>query len=338
MSPTAAPSASTPGSTDSRARTRPWSGPHPLGLEFRVGIGILGCYVIVALSALVVFRGSLSVVPTNPAWVQPFTPLPPSWAHPFGILSGLGTDLFTAIWQATPWDLAIVGGILGIDASLGILLGAVAGLYPGGWVDSGVTFLGDSMGSIPAVFLVVVLFAGIVTAAPHYANLQIFVLLFGLVLWPTIARTVRERARTVSQETYVEAARAAGARDSRVLFRHILPSSIGPALAQLPVDVGAIFFVLSVFTWFYNCEGPNPASSFPGGLPTPHLPPFSPLPSVAFPEWGNLLGLGACWGFTIAIGPLYWWMLLFPILAIVGLGLAIGLTCDGLDKWLRVRG
>ena len=330
---------SAPGDTgppDGRVgRRRRWA-PHPLGLEFWVGIGLLALYLGLALSALVVFRTSLTTLATNPAWVPPFNPPGPSWQHPFGVLSGLGTDLFTAIWQATPWDLAIVASILALDASLGILIGAIAGLRPGGWVDGAVTFLGDSMGSIPAVFLVVVLFAGIATTAPAQANLEVFVLLFGLVLWPTIARTVRERARVISREPFVEAARASGARTARILARHILPYSVGPVLAQIPLDVGAIFFVLSVFTWFFNCKGPLPGV---GGeaYPIPVLPPFSPLPSVSFPEWGNLLGIGACWGFTIVTGPTYWWMLLFPILAIVGLGLAIALVCDGLDKWLRLR-
>ncbi len=200
------------------------------------------------------------------------------------------------------------------------------------------TFLSDSMGAIPAVFLVIVLFAGIAEVAPHYANLELFVVLFGIVLWPTIARTVRERVRTISHEPYVDAARASGASDFRVLVRHILPYSLSPVLAQLPLDVGAIFLVLSVFTWFFNCAGPFPPSSITSAYPVPVLPPISPLPAVNFPEWGNLLGLGACWGFTIAIGPIYWWMLLFPLLAIVGLGLAIGLFCDGIDRWLRLQG
>ncbi|MFZ0699741.1 MAG: ABC transporter permease subunit [Thermoplasmata archaeon] len=333
------PTPDTGGRAPARLRRRRFSS-RPLGLEVWVGGGLLACYLAVGLSALFVFWGSLGTVPTNAAWVPPYNPIGPSWNHPFGILSGLGTPLFTAIWKATPWDLAIVFSILAIDASLGLVLGALAGMRPGGSVDIVVTFLSDSMGAIPAVFLVIVLFAGVATVAPRDANLGLFVLLFGVVLWPTIARTVREKVRTISHEPYVEAARASGASDSRVLVRHVLPQSLSPVLAQIPLDVGAIFLVLSVFTWFANCANPAAANPLiaPSPWPVPVLPTFSPLPYTNFPEWGNLLGTGACWGFTIAIGPIYWWMFVFPLIAIVGLGLAIGLFCDGIDRWLRMQG
>lgn len=316
-------------------------GPRPFGAEVWVGVGLLAGYLVVGLSAVLAFGSSLGAVTVNPQWVPPYDIVGPSLAHPFGVLNGIGTDLFTAIWQATPWDLAIVAGILAIDVTLGIFLGALAGLRPGKPVDQVVTFLGDSLGTIPAVFLIIVVFAGIATVAPRYDNLLVFVLLFGLILWPTCARTVRERVRTIANEQYVEAARASGAGDLHILRHHILPYAFGPVLAQVPLDFGAIFFVLSVFTWFYNCEGPPPPRNplqAPNPFPVPVLPPFSPLPSINFPEWGNLLGVGACWGFTGSSNTIYWWMLFFPVVAIVGLGLAIALLCDGLDKWFRLRG
>ncbi len=334
-----APSASQSGPEGSSGpprRRRRRIGARKLGIEVWVGAGLLAAYLAIALSAIVVFRGSLGALTSNPAWVPPFYPIGPSWAHPFGIMAGLGTGLFTAIWKATPWDLAIVFSILAIDAVLGLMLGALAGMRPGGRVDIVVTFVSDSLGAVPAVFLVIVLFAGVATVAPRDANLGLFVILFGMVLWPTIARTVRERVRTLSHEPYIEAARASGASDTRVLVRHILPQSLSPVLAQIPLDVGAIFLVLSVFTWFFNCANPLPPIS-PNPWPVPVLPAFSPLPYPNFPEWGNLLGVGACWGFTIAVGPIYWWMFVFPLLAIIGLGLAIGLFCDGVDRWLRMQ-
>jgi peptide/nickel transport system permease protein len=334
--PPAPPSTRRPTLATPPPQPRRRHGARPLGLEVWVGAGLLAGYVAVGLSALVEFRGSLNTLSTNPLWGVPFNPvIGPSWTHPFGVLGGLGTGLFTAIWQATPWDLAIVFSILALDAALGVALGGVAGLRPGGWVDTAVVFLADAIGSIPAVFLVTILFAGIVTAAPKDATLWVFVLLFGVVLFPTTARTIRERVRTVANATHVEAARASGAGEFRVLTRHILPYSLGPMLAQLPLDLGAIFVVLSAFTWFSSCVIP------PNGgitLAAPIRPAFSPLPSVRFPEWGNLLGIGVCWGFNIPpVGPVYWWMFVFPLLAIVGLGLALGLLCDGVDKWLRIH-
>jgi peptide/nickel transport system permease protein len=310
----------------------------PPGLGLWIGGALLGAYLITALSALVVFRGSLDMLSVNPAWMPPFHPIAPSWDHPFGVLPGFGTGLFTALWKATPWDLAIVASILALDVALGYLLGGIAGFDEGGLLDGVVTFVGDSFASIPSFFLVIIAFSGLSTVYPHQVGIPVFVVLFGLILWPTMARTVREQARAVAHEPYVEAARASGASSGRILTRHILPNSLGPVLAQVPLDVAPIFFVLSAFPWFFNCTGPvPPIHGSPLGYITPHLPSFSPLPSDYFPEWGYLLGFGTCEGFSFPGGFSYWWMYLFPLLAILVLGLAIGLVCDGIDRWRRTE-
>ena len=308
----------------------------PLGAGLWAGIGILGAYVAVALSALFVYRDSLDRVPTNANWIPPFSPIGPSIAHPFGVLPGLGTDLFRALWQATPWDLAIVAGILAIDAGLGWVLGSLAGMNEGGVLDSAVMFLADTMGAIPSFFLVVALFAGLATVAPTETGLPVFILLFGLVIWPTTARTTRERARLVAREPFLESAEASGGDRPYLFFRHILPNSISPLLAQVPIDVAPIFFVLTIFPWFWDCAGPGGTKGTYYLIAS--LPPYSPLPSVNFPEWGNLLAVGTCEGLPIStVGTTYWWMVLFPLLAIIVLGIGISLVCDGLDKRFNAR-
>ena len=243
----------------------------PPGIGFWMGAGLLGLYLVAALSALVVFRGSLDRLPETGAWVPPFSPIGPSWAHPFGIIPGFGTDLFRAVWQATPWDLAIVASILAIDVALGLFLGAIAGLNEGGLVDAIVTFVGDSVGSIPAFLLAIVVLIGLAAAAPTEVGLPSFVVVFGVILWPTMARTVRERARLVGHETFVEAARASGAPFRRLLVRHIVPNSVGPVLAQIPLDVAPIFFVLAVIPWFVNCQAPSASGTGPARFPSSSL-------------------------------------------------------------------
>ena len=313
----------------------------PFGLSFWAGVAILLAYLAAALSALVVFRQSPTILSVNESWIpsEPFaTAIGPSPAHLFGVLPGLGVDLFQALWQATPWDLAIVGGILAFDALLGWILGAIAGFNEGGTLDILISWVGDTVGAIPSFFLVVGIFAGLSAVAPQGIGIPLFIVLFGAVIWPSTARLTRDRARLVARQPYVEATRACGGSRRRILFRHILPGSATPMLTQLPLDVAPIFFVLIVFPWYWDCAS-NGAKSHEGALVgylLPGLPPFSPLPSVNFPEWGNILAVGVCEGLPISSGlvqgTVYWWMFLFPLLAIMGLAFGIALVCDGIDR------
>jgi ABC-type dipeptide/oligopeptide/nickel transport system permease subunit len=335
--------AASPGSSPSAPKPPGWRerlARRPLGGETWAGLVLLGIYVGVALSAVIAFGASLDRVPTQIAWIPPppffRNTLGPSAAHPFGVLPGIGTDLFRAVWQATPWDLAIVAGILVFDVAIGWTLGALAGMNEGGPIDSVVRFVGDTIGAIPSFFWVIALLAGLAFAAPGALTLPVFVVVFGMVIWPTTARTTRERARAVAREPFLESARASGARPSYLYFRHILPNSVSPLLAQIPIDVAPIFFVLTTFPWFWDCAGPN-VNHKPGGVPVyyivPTIPPFSPLPSVNFPEWGNLLAVGTCEGLPISTaGPVFWWMFVPTLIAILGLGIGIALVCDGLSR------
>jgi ABC-type dipeptide/oligopeptide/nickel transport system permease subunit len=308
----------------------------PLGLELTIGLVLLGAYVVVALSAIVVFWGTLGTLATQTTWIPPppffRATLGPSAQHPLGVLPGIGTDIFQAIWQATPWDLAIVGGILLFDVVLGWMLGGLAGMNEGGWADALVRFFGDTIGSIPSFFWVIAILAGIVALHPSALSIPVFVVVFGVVIWPTTARTTREAAREVARSPFLESARASGASRTYLYFRHILPNSTLPLLAQAPLDVAPIFFVLATFPWFWDCAGPN--INHNGGSAfflVPSVPNYSPLPSVNFPEWGNLLAVGVCEGLPITtVGPIYWWMFVPTLVAILGLGIAIALVCDGL--------
>jgi len=318
----------------------------PFTVGFWAGVAILALYLGAALSALVVFRTSLGTLAVNPAWIPPapFAPvIGPTTDHPFGVLPGLGVDLFDALWQATPWDLGIVAGILAFDVLLGWMLGSIAGMNEGGTLDSIISWFGDTLGALPSFFLVVGIFAGLSILAPADIGLPLFILLFGIIIWPATARLVRDRARTIARQSYVEATRASGGSRGRILWRHVLPGSLPAVLAQLPLDVAPIFFVLIVFPWFWDC-GSSGAADHEGGLVgylLPGIPPFSPLPSVTFPEWGNLLAVGTCFGIPVSLGlvggPVYWWMFVFPLAAILGLALGIALVCDGLHARTSMR-
>jgi peptide/nickel transport system permease protein len=290
-----------------------------------IGAGLLLAYVVAGVAAAIAYGGSLTDMRLNLYLGEQLPPPGPSPAHPFGVMGGTGVDILDAILRATPVDLALLAGILGSALLAGVLLGAYAG-YDAGLLDDFVTAAGDIVSSVPPFFLVLVLFLGIQQFVPPGEAVVEFGALFAIVLWPYYARPVRARAQQVARETYVDSARASGASGRWLMLRHVLPNSFYPALAQVPVDVYNVFFVMTVFP-FLGCFGGG-AGHFYTTL--------TPLPSTStYPEWGSLLATGACQGWSFLAELNSWWMYTFPALAILGFGLAIGLTCDGVEKILR---
>ncbi|MCI4330858.1 MAG: ABC transporter permease subunit [Thermoplasmata archaeon] len=290
-----------------------------------VGGGLLSAYILVGVAAVLAYGDSLTQMTLNPFLGEMLPPPGPSHGHPFGVMGGTGIDLLDAILRATPVDLALLGGILGSAVGIGVVLGAYAG-YDAGIADDLVTFVGDIVGSVPPFFLVLVLFLGVQQLVPPDQGVTVFGCLFAIVLWPYYARPVRARAQQVSHEAYIEAAQASGASRPWMLARHVIPNSFYPVLAQIPVDVYNVFFVLTVFP-FLGCFGGG-AGHFYATL--------TPLPSTSvYPEWGNLLATGACEGWSFLAQLDWWWMYTFPALAILGFGIAVALSCDGVEKVLR---
>jgi peptide/nickel transport system permease protein len=292
-----------------------------------VGLLMLAGFVAIALGELVLLGSSLSTLPTNLVWANAASPPGPSAQHWLGVANWFGVDELTAVLQATPWDLALVGLILGASVATGSLLGTYAG-FAAGPADVVVTMVSDVLLSVPPFFLVSVLFLGVSLFLTNPAGyVWALIGLFIVVIWPYYARPVRARAERVSREPYVEAARAAGAPRRRVLWRHVLPNSLFPIFAQVPVDLYNIFFVLTLFPYL-GCSGKYGNGNY-GWIEL--------LPSVTFPEWGNELGVGVCRGWSFLGGADFWWMYLWPMIAIVLLGLTVMLICDGLERMLHGR-
>jgi peptide/nickel transport system permease protein len=292
-----------------------------------VGLGFLLAYVGLGLAAVAEFYPNLSFLVPNYDFANQIPPPGPSWEYPFGIMGGNGVDIASALWQAVPIDLALIGGIVASALAVGTVLGAYAGLR-GGWADGLVTSFSDLVVGVPSFFLIVVLFLGVeffLPPTPAAYRIVVFAVLFALILWPYYARSVRAEARVVVRTGYVDAARLYGATDRRQLRQHVLPNSFAPALAEVPVDIFTIMFVLTVFP-FLNC--------FNGGL-FAIITPF-PNPNL-FPEWGALLATGACEGWSPLAGDNYWWMYTFPALVIVLFGIGVALTCDGIQRHLEPR-
>jgi peptide/nickel transport system permease protein len=292
--------------------------------QLLVGSAILATYGLLGVLATIWYGPNLQSLPINPVLAETLAPAGPSRMYPFGTMNGIGVNILPALFQATPIDLILIGGTIVMALTVGLFAGAYAGLA-GGPLDAIVTGVSDLLVGVPSFFLVMVLFLGVQPFLQPPGYLPLFAVLFAAILWPFYARPVRARAQQVAGEPYVEAVRAAGGGRGRVLWRHVLPNSFSTVLAQIPIDLYSLFFVLTTFP-FLGCFGNSTGQGFFLDL--------TPLPAYPYPEWGFLLGEGVCYGWSPLASLDHWWMYAFPALWIVLFGIGVTLSCDGVARYL----
>ena len=209
---------------------------------------------------------------------------PPSAAHWFGT-DELGRDTFARVIYGGRISLLV--GLVGTLVSLliGVSYGAIAG-YRGGRTDEVMMRAVDVLYSLPYIFLVILLLVFF-----SRSILMLFVAL-GLVQWLTMARIVRGQVLSLKQQNFVEAARALGAGDSAIIFRHIVPNTLGPVIVYTTLTVPAVI-LQEAFLSFLGLGVQPPAAS-----------------------WGTLVSDGAR---LLALFP---WLVIFP-----GLALSLTLFC-----------
>lgn len=223
----------------------------------------------------------------------------PSLRHWMGT-DDLGRDVLTRLLFGGRVSLAIglVAALIG--TTLGSAVGAIAG-YAGGWVDNLLMRITDVVYAIPSLPLLIIL--GATAFGSGRSGVPLLILTIGLLSWMATARVVRSRVLSVRALDYVEASRALGASNSRILFRHVLPNVSGDIIVSVTLAIGNAIMVES-------------AMSFLGlGVHPPT------------PTWGNMLMDAQS---TMATKP---WLTFFPGLAIL---LVVGST-NFLGEALRHR-
>ena len=160
--------------------------------------------------------------------------LKPCLEHPMGT-DDLGRDVLSRVVYGGRISLSL--GILVQIASLliGLPLGALAGFY-GGKIDYVVTRLIDIFMAFPSLMLAIIV---MVVVGPGYNNVFFSMV---LVTWPTIARIVRGQFMKLRESEFAVAARAVGAKDRRVIFRHILPNIMGPVIVAITLGIPTTIF------------------------------------------------------------------------------------------------
>lgn len=237
----------------------------------------------------------------------------PDGAHWFGT-DVHGRDLMARVFYGARISLLV--GIVGAAVSLviGVLWGAVAGYLGGRW-DSVMMRIVDVLYSLPSIIFVIVLITTLETVfkgwlsrvfSPEMAGLARMMFLFaglGAVSWLTMARIVRGQVLSLKNRNFIEASRALGASEARIIFRHILPNLLGIILVYVTLTVPSIILYESFLSYL--------------GLGI--QPPQASL--------GSLIAEGAA-----QINPIrvYWWMIVFPAGTLGLTLLALNFTGDGL--------
>ena len=208
---------------------------------------------------------------------------PPSGAHPLGT-DTLGRDLLVRILIGGRIAILIAVVTTVIAAVIGVGYGAIAA-YAGGAVDGVMMRIVDALYGFPTLVLVIV-----VMAVTGTRSLVALVALIGAISWLTMARLVRAQVMSLRHRDFVEAARALGASSARILFRHIVPNTLGVVVVYATLSMPAVMLYEAVLS-FLGVGVQAPLASW-GTLVTEGI---SQIP--AYP-W-LVIGPGAVMGVTI---------------------------------------
>lgn len=224
---------------------------------------------------------------------------PPSLQHLFGT-DNFGRDVFARVVWGARVDLEIALGATLIPVLLGTVIGALVGYY-GGWLDLVFGRIVDVVVAFPFLVLVIAIIA---VLGPGLVNMYIAISAVG---WVSYARLVRSEVLIQKQMEYAAAGRVLGFRDSRIIFRHIVPNTLTAVIVFWMTDMALVILLGSSLG--YLGLGAQPPTA----------------------EWGVLVAEGKNFMTTA------WWIATFPGLAIILLGIGFSLFGDGLADLIRSR-
>ena len=261
-------------------------------------LAMAGLVVVAALA--VAALGAPWIAPHDPTAIDQYLILAgPSREHPLGT-DDLGRDVLSRMLYGARISLAVGFVSVGIAVLIGTTLGSVAGFF-GGWTDSVVMRFVEVMLCFPSTFLILAVIAFV---GPSIWNVMIVI---GVTGWMGVCRLVRAEFLTLRERDFVVAARALGAGDGRLIFRHILPNAMAPVLVAAVLGVAGAILTES-------------GLSFLGlGVQPPT------------PSWGNILTAGKD---NIDVA---WWLSFFPGIAITITMLGYNMLGEGLRDALDPR-
>jgi peptide/nickel transport system permease protein len=197
-------------------------------------LAVIGVSIFVGLA--------VAAVLTSWFWTYSYTAItdtlnaPPSFSHPFGTNS-IGGDVFAQVMHGTLQDIEIALLVAVIATVVGATVGAVAGYY-GGTTDTLLMRFVDLILVIPVLAILIVLAHIVAKQASNWFWLAIII---GAVSWTYVARLVRADFLSLREREFIEASKALGATNRRIILRHMLPNAAGPIIVNATITVaGAI--------------------------------------------------------------------------------------------------
>jgi peptide/nickel transport system permease protein len=257
-------------------------------------LALAGLVVVVGLAVIALLGPAAAPYPEQGIGTTnvPEAMLPPGPGHLLGT-DQLGRDVLSRIIVGTRNAMGISVGVVGLAILIGVPLGAIAG-YRRGRVDAVIMRITDLALAFPPLLLAMAIVAALGPGLEHAA------LALAISWWPWYTRLARATAVSLRERPFIEAARAIGVSDVRIIFGHVIPNSLSPIIVQATIDIGTVILAAG---------------------------------SLAF------IGLGARapeadWGLMVAEGRTVilnqWWIPTFPGLAIFVSVLAFNLVGDGL--------
>lgn len=224
---------------------------------------------------------------------------PPSDTFPLG-LDQLGRDILSRVLYGARLSLVVGLVVVVMSGVLGTTVGVVAG-FVGGRVDDILMRVTDIFFAFPALILAMAIAAAL---GPSLTNTMIAI---ATVTWPVYARLSRAQALVLRRQEFIEAARAIGLSDARIMVRHLLPNSLSPLIVQASFNMGEAILIAAGLSFI----------GFGAQPPTP--------------EWGVMVSEGRDYMTT------QWWVPTFPALAILFAVTGFNLLGDGLRDLLDPR-
>jgi peptide/nickel transport system permease protein len=246
-----------------------------------LGLLIVAVFVAVAL---------LAPLLTQPTQRNPFfmphegyssEPRPPSPAHPFGTTEQQFDLYYGVIWGArTAFVVAL--SVVATAVAVALVLGSLSGFY-GGWIDEIVMRVTDIFLAFPGLILAVVIVAVL------GQNIRNAIIAIAIVEWPTYTRLLRGEFLRVRDMEYVQAARALGSGDLRIIARHVIPNTVYPILILASLSMGGIVITFAALSFL--------------GLGAP----------PGYSDWGYLISISRNWIAGIPGHALeFWYTLVVP--------------------------